>query len=113
MESQLGQVTTFCLDSKLLVLYWVQSLKLLFHIFRRDPSFLVKPSKGGDDDLRYNKEIAELKPKATRNIILIRHGQYNLEGRNDSERYLTKKGSYCEHIHSLHKFFYKVPHTDF
>lgn len=63
-----------------------------FNWDRREPSFLVKPSKGGEDDNRYNKEIAEIKPKATRNIILIRHGQYNLAGRNDSERYLTEKG---------------------
>lgn len=59
---------------------------------RRDPSYLVKPSKGGDDDLRYQKEIEEKKPKATRNIILIRHGQYNLSGKSDVERYLTEKG---------------------
>jgi len=29
---------------------------------------------------------------ATRNIILIRHGQYNLDGKEDSERYLTDLG---------------------
>lgn len=32
------------------------------------------------------------KPLATRNIILIRHGQYNLDGTKDSERYLTSLG---------------------
>lgn len=30
--------------------------------------------------------------KVTRNIILIRHGQYNLDGKDDSERYLTTLG---------------------
>lgn len=59
---------------------------------RRDPSFLVKPSKGGADDERFEKEVTEKKPKATRNLILIRHGQYNLAGKRDIERYLTEKG---------------------
>jgi len=30
--------------------------------------------------------------KASRNIILIRHGQYNLEGEEDKDRYLTELG---------------------
>ena len=59
---------------------------------RREPSFLVKPSKGGEDDNRFNRELEQMKPKATRNIILIRHGQYNLLGKSDAERYLTEKG---------------------
>lgn len=53
---------------------------------------MVKPSKGGEDDIRYKRDLEEMKPKVTRNIILIRHGQYNLAGRNDAERYLTEKG---------------------
>lgn len=32
------------------------------------------------------------KPKATRHLLLIRHGQYNLKGKLDSERYLTELG---------------------
>jgi len=32
------------------------------------------------------------KPKATRHIILIRHGQYNLKGQTDPDRYLTDLG---------------------
>lgn len=32
------------------------------------------------------------KPKATRNILLIRHSQYNLSGNNDKERILTPLG---------------------
>jgi len=31
-------------------------------------------------------------PKVSRNIILVRHGQYNLEGKEDDERYLTELG---------------------
>lgn len=38
-----------------------------------------------------NNNLVE-KVKATRNIILIRHGQYNLEGTVDRERYLTGLG---------------------
>lgn len=32
------------------------------------------------------------KPKATRHLLLIRHGQYNLNGKSDVERYLTELG---------------------
>ena len=32
------------------------------------------------------------KPKATRHILLVRHGQYNLKGKIDSEKYLTDLG---------------------
>jgi len=32
------------------------------------------------------------KPKATRHLILIRHGQYNLKGKTDPERYLSDLG---------------------
>jgi len=41
-----------------------------------------------DEEPNENKN----KPLATRNIILIRHGQYNLDGTKDSERYLTSLG---------------------
>lgn len=33
-----------------------------------------------------------LQVKASRHLILIRHGQYNLDGKDDSERYLTDLG---------------------
>ena len=35
-----------------------------------------------------NKKV----PTATRHILLIRHGQYNLEGKSDAERILTELG---------------------
>lgn len=73
--------------------------------FRREPSFLVKPSKGGADDERYAKEVAEKKPKATRNLILIRHGQYNLAGKQDIERYLTDKGKFLLNLVLLFMVF--------
>lgn len=37
------------------------------------------------------------KPKATRNILLIRHSQYNLSGINDKERILTPLGHLSLH----------------
>lgn len=59
---------------------------------RRDPSSLVEPSKGGSDDLRYEKELAAMTPNAVRHLFLIRHGQYNLDGLTDKERSLTETG---------------------
>ncbi|CAH2295635.1 serine threonine- phosphatase PGAM5, mitochondrial isoform X1 [Pelobates cultripes] len=44
----------------------------------------------GEEELQLNK----YKAKATRHIFLIRHSQYNLNGRSDSERVLTPLG--CE-----------------
>lgn len=55
---------------------------------------MVEPSKGGDDDNRYKRDIEDKKPKASRNLLLIRHGQYNLNGATDKERTLTDKGTY-------------------
>lgn len=39
-----------------------------------------------------NDLIESKTPQATRHIILIRHGQYNMEGTTDEDRYLTKIG---------------------
>nr|XP_002132166.1 serine/threonine-protein phosphatase PGAM5, mitochondrial [Ciona intestinalis] len=49
----------------------------------------VEPSCKWDSD--WDKRAND-KAKATRNIILIRHGQYNLAGSGDKERYLTELG---------------------
>ncbi|XP_023703133.1 serine/threonine-protein phosphatase PGAM5, mitochondrial-like isoform X2 [Cryptotermes secundus] len=59
---------------------------------RRDPASLVKPSKGGSDDNRYNEAVSKVKPKAVRHLLLIRHGQYNMSGKSDEERVLTDLG---------------------
>ncbi|XP_022337675.1 serine/threonine-protein phosphatase PGAM5, mitochondrial-like isoform X2 [Crassostrea virginica] len=69
---------------------------------RRDPESLVKPIKGDPTEKeskdRANK-LDKQKSTATRHLLLIRHGQYNLEGKEDSDRYLTKLGrkqaDYC------------------
>ncbi|KAJ8916700.1 hypothetical protein NQ315_000345 [Exocentrus adspersus] len=44
------------------------------------------------DENVVNEERDTLKPKASRHLILIRHGQYNLQGLTDNERTLTKLG---------------------
>jgi len=38
------------------------------------------------------EKLEEKRAKAIRHIILIRHGQYNMSGTNDKERYLTALG---------------------
>lgn len=45
-----------------------------------------------EDDKNYEIELEKSKPKATRNLFLIRHGQYNLKGNGDEERTLTALG---------------------
>lgn len=59
----------------------------------RCPKSMIKRTRkdAGDDNL-INEEIEKNKPTAVRNIILIRHGQYNTSGRNDQERILTELG---------------------
>lgn len=49
----------------------------------------MKPNKSGVID---SEKVEKMKPTATRNLILIRHGQYNLNGSKDEERYLTALG---------------------
>lgn len=62
-----------------------------FNWDKRDPSTLVngrkKESSSDDPSSEENP-----KPKATRNILLIRHAQYNLSGNGDKERTLTPLG---------------------
>lgn len=60
---------------------------------KREPSSLVPPPKTPiitDEELKkINQSLNELKPTATRHLLLIRHGQYNLKGNIDEERSLT------------------------
>lgn len=51
---------------------------------RRDPGYLKQ-----DPNNNYRSPSVS---SATRHIILIRHGQYNLDGNTDTERYLTDLG---------------------
>lgn len=59
---------------------------------RREPSFMVKPPEGGDDNERFKREVDEKRPTATRHLFLVRHGQYNMAGKCDAERVLTETG---------------------
>jgi len=67
---------------------------------KREPYSLIKPSKkrsasappSGKDQEDYSNQLEKKKSKAIRHIFLIRHGQYNLNGKDDCERTLTKLG---------------------
>lgn len=49
-----------------------------------------KPTEVEENE--FNEKLVAVKPTAVRHLFLIRHGQYNLEGKNDLERYLTELG---------------------
>uniref|UniRef100_A0A668AD91 Serine/threonine-protein phosphatase PGAM5, mitochondrial n=1 Tax=Myripristis murdjan TaxID=586833 RepID=A0A668AD91_9TELE len=59
---------------------------------RRDPSTLTNGKKKESAAEDPSSEQDNGKPKATRNILLIRHSQYNLSGNDDKERILTPLG---------------------
>lgn len=56
---------------------------------------LVKPlSKDASPEKEnaHNEKLDKMRSKAVRHIILVRHGQYNLNGASDKERVLTELG---------------------
>jgi serine/threonine-protein phosphatase PGAM5 len=59
----------------------------------RSPKYLKQPkiSKDENNNLISN-DVEKSKPKSTRHLILIRHGQYNLGGQTDEMKTLTKLG---------------------
>ncbi|CAG9770326.1 unnamed protein product [Ceutorhynchus assimilis] len=61
---------------------------------QRAPQFIKnkKTKCAQRNDENNNEDIEKYTPKAVRHVILIRHGQYNLEGQTDEERFLTKLG---------------------
>lgn len=63
-----------------------------FNWDKRDPSALSNGKKKEHASEDPSSEQENGKPKATRNILLIRHSQYNLSGNGDSERILTPLG---------------------
>lgn len=70
-------------------------INTIFFIFSRDPTSLVKPIKSNatpEDQNKYNERLEAVKPTAIRHIVLIRHGQYNLDGITDNDRFLTEIG---------------------
>ncbi|XP_060927380.1 serine/threonine-protein phosphatase PGAM5, mitochondrial isoform X2 [Limanda limanda] len=59
---------------------------------KRDPALLSNGKKKESSTEDPSTEQDNGKPKATRNILLIRHSQYNLSGNCDKERILTPLG---------------------
>jgi len=62
---------------------------------KRQPECVVKPLKVGASDeeiAAYKEKVANATPTAVRKLVLVRHGQYNLSGGGDAERYLTALG---------------------
>lgn len=58
---------------------------------KRDPASLIPPRTllQTGDDIKKQKHANPIKPTATRHLLLIRHGQYNLKGLTDEEKTLT------------------------
>lgn len=69
---------------------------IFFRFYSREPEALFKPLKNSthspEAENKINEQIEKYKAKFTRHIFLIRHGQYNLEGKTDQERALTELG---------------------
>ncbi|XP_029426753.1 serine/threonine-protein phosphatase PGAM5, mitochondrial isoform X2 [Rhinatrema bivittatum] len=61
---------------------------------KREPLSLIKLKKrnGETGEEELEPKLKNYKAKATRHIFLIRHSQYNLEGRKDEDRMLTALG---------------------
>nr|XP_023012786.1 serine/threonine-protein phosphatase PGAM5, mitochondrial isoform X2 [Leptinotarsa decemlineata] len=60
----------------------------------RSPHSITKPHKklSNKEENKINEEKELSIPKACRHLILIRHGQYNLNAQKDEDRCLTKLG---------------------
>jgi len=54
----------------------------------------VKPIQinSENDENKYNEKYETKKAKAVRHILLIRHGQYHMDGQTDAEKVLTELG---------------------
>lgn len=46
-----------------------------------------------NDENKYNEKFEAKRAKAVRHILMIRHGQYHLNGKTDVERVLTELGT--------------------
>lgn len=62
----------------------------------RCPKSLIHPRKlkNEQEENKLNEELEHKKSKAVRHLLLIRHGQYELDGKTDEERVLTSLGMY-------------------
>jgi len=69
-----------------------------FNWDRREPESLIKPLQGRfkpdfeKEVTKREEKLEKAKAIATRHLILVRHGQYNLSGKTDEERHLTELG---------------------
>lgn len=64
---------------------------------KREPNSLANQLKGSfkineTDENKINERLEKVKSRATRHLILVRHGQYNLNGETDQLRSLTSLG---------------------
>lgn len=98
MGFQLGPVNNFFVIHLHLCYMCVTEIISVKYYFSREPASLVKPMKSKKltetEENELNEKLVAVKPTAVRHLFLIRHGQYNLEGKQDSERYLTELGLY-------------------
>ena len=58
-----------------------------------DPDWDCRGSKAPSE-----QSDQQMIPKATRVLIMVRHGQYNLKGEGDTERFLTDLGKEQAHV---------------
>ena len=75
---------------------------------------MVKPLKDNATDEEkafYEEKIKSNTPKASRIIVMVRHGQYNLDGSQDSERFVLK--SYTTALEPIHKQKYILLEANF
>lgn len=92
---------SLCFSVQLLMFFFVRMAFIFIFCHRRDPSHMVSPSKGGEDDIRHRRDLEIVEPKAVRHLLLIRHGQYNLDGATDKEMILTTKGKHILQFHLI------------
>jgi serine/threonine-protein phosphatase PGAM5 len=81
----------------------------------RSPTALVKPLKEDASDKREKRHASKVESaqsKATRHIIMIRHGQYDLKGISDKERILTKLGRQQARMTGKRLRELQIPFTD-
>lgn len=95
----LGIISFFQGEKKCAYTSWTTnftpSVKWDYNWDKREVSSLVRPERGHGDaseENRINEEKQKLKSTASRNLFLIRHGQYELNGKTDADRRLTPLG---------------------
>lgn len=76
------------------------------HPSRREPLALInlkkKNEETGEEEL--SSRLEHCRARATRHIFLIRHSQYNLDGRADKDRTLTPLGTWVQAGHCAPHF---------